>query len=78
MTKRGHLRTLVAAGPINGAVEELQALLGEAAENEADAAVIVGDLAAPGGGKASLRAIFRALGEAQLPTFGCRAPRTHR
>lgn len=69
MTKRGHLRRLVAAGPINGAAEGLQALLGEAAENEADAAVIVGDLAAPGGGKESFRAIFRALGEARLPTF---------
>ena len=78
MTTRAHLRRLVAAGPIDGAAEGLQALLGEAAENEADAAVIVGDLAAPGGGKASFRAIFRALGEARLPTFWCRAPRTHR
>ena len=78
MTTRAHLRRLVAAGPIDGAAEGLQALLGEAAENEADAAVIVGDLAARAGGKESFRAIFRALGEARLPTFWCRVPRTHR
>ena len=78
MTKRGHLRRLVAAGPIDGAAEGLRALLGEAAENEADAAVIVGDLAAPGAAK---RAFGRSSGRSAkrgYRHFGCRAPRTHR
>ena len=77
MIKRGHLRRLVAAGPIDGGAEGLRRA-GEAAENEADAAVIVGDLAAPGGGGESFRTIFRALGERGYRHFGCRAPRTHR
>jgi Icc-related predicted phosphoesterase len=69
MTGQRHLRRLVAAGPINGAADALRALLREAAESEADAAVVVGDLAAPGSRQESLRAIFRTLGEGRLPTF---------
>jgi Icc-related predicted phosphoesterase len=67
MTGQRHLRRLVAAGAINGSVDALKALLAEAAESDADALVIVGDLAA--NGKESLRAIFSTLGEGQLPTF---------
>ena len=69
MTGQRHLRRLVAAGAINGAADALQALLAEAGESDADALVIVGDLAARGNGKESLRAIFSALGEGGLPTF---------
>jgi hypothetical protein len=68
MTGQRHLRRLVAAGAIN-AGHALQALLAEAAESDAAALVIVSDLAARGNGKESLRAIFSALGEGQLPTF---------
>jgi hypothetical protein len=67
MTGQRHLRRLVAAGAIN-AGHALQALLAEA-ESDAAALVIVSDLAARGNGKESLRAIFSALGEGQLPTF---------
>ena len=63
MTGKRHLRRLVAAGAINGAADALQALLAQAAESDADALVIVGDLATRGNGKESLRAIFSSLGE---------------
>jgi hypothetical protein len=69
MTGQRHLRRLGAAGAIDGAGDALQALLADAAESGADALVIVGDIAARGTGKESLRAIFSALGEGRLPTF---------
>ena len=69
MTGQRHLRRLVAAGATNAGHALLQALLAEAAESDAAALVIVSDLAARGNGKESLRAIFSALGEGQLPTF---------
>jgi Icc-related predicted phosphoesterase len=74
MTERRHLRRLVVAGQINGASDALEALLGEVAESEADAAVIVGDLTVPWSRPESFRAIFRALGEARRPAFWVPGP----
>jgi uncharacterized protein len=63
----GHLRTLLAVGPLNGEVETLASLLSAHASG-VDAVVVAGDLAAPWDVDAYPE-IFRALGAIGKPTF---------
>ena len=66
------INRLLAAGPIGGATEALERLLGEV--DDVDAVVIVGDLGAPWSKPDTYRAIFRALGEAERPAFWVPGP----
>lgn len=62
-------RKLLAVAGIGGEVQSLERLLEELPEDGIDAVAIVGDLGAPGSKADTFRAIFRALGEADRPTF---------
>jgi Icc-related predicted phosphoesterase len=62
-------RKLVAVGGIGGEVQSLERLLEELPEDGIDAVAVVGDLGAPWSKADTFRAIFRALGEADRPTF---------
>jgi uncharacterized protein len=63
-------RKVLAVGPIRGAVEPLQQLLGEELSGlDVDAVAVVGDLGAAWSKPDTYRAVFKALGEAGLPAF---------
>jgi uncharacterized protein len=61
------VRKLVAVAGIGGEVDSLEQLL--LSERGADAVAVVGDLGAPWSKADTYRAIFRALGEGNRPTF---------
>jgi uncharacterized protein len=63
------LRRLLVAGPLNGATDTLELLLGQVAEDEIDLIAVVGDLGAPWSKPETFRSIFRTLGENGLPAF---------
>jgi Icc-related predicted phosphoesterase len=69
----GHLRTLLAVGPLNGELDTLAAVLSERGAAAADAVVVAGDLAAPWDVD-PYPAIFRALGTIGKPTFWIPGP----
>jgi hypothetical protein len=65
----------VAIGPIGGAVDPLQRLLGEELLGlEVDAVAVVGDLGAALSKPDAYRAVFNALGETGLPAFWIPGP----
>lgn len=68
------VRKLVAVAGIGGEVDSLEQLFGELSERGADAVAVVGDLGAPGSKANTYRAIFRALGEGNRPTFWVPGP----
>jgi uncharacterized protein len=68
------VRRLLATGPVNGATETLERLLGSPAAADADALAVVGDLGVPWSKGETYRAIFRSLGEAQRPAFWIPGP----
>jgi uncharacterized protein len=68
------VRKLVAVAGIGGEVESLEQLFGEMSERGADAVAVVGDLGAPWSKANRYRAIFRALGEGERPTFWVPGP----
>jgi uncharacterized protein len=69
------IQRVLAVGPIRGAVEQLQRLLREERSGlEVDAVAVVGDLGAPWSKPDTYRAVFRALGEADLPAFWIPGP----
>jgi hypothetical protein len=63
------VRKLVAVAGIGGEVHALEQLFGEMSKHGADAVAVVGDLGAPWSKADTYRAIFRALGEGNRPTF---------
>jgi len=63
------VRKLVAVAGIGGEVHSLEQLFGEMSKHGADAVAVVGDLGAPWSKADTYRAIFRALGEGNRPTF---------
>jgi uncharacterized protein len=63
------VRKLVAVAGIGAEVHSLEQLFGELSERGADAVAVVGDLGAPWSKADTYRAIFRALGEGNRPTF---------
>jgi Icc-related predicted phosphoesterase len=62
-----HLRTLLAVGPLRGAVDHLEELLAEPPTRDVDAIAVVGDLAAPSAPDYTV--VLRALGATGRPTF---------
>jgi uncharacterized protein len=69
------IRRVLAVGPIRGAIEPLQRLLGdELPRLEADAIAVVGDLGTAWSKREAYRAIFKTLGETDLPTFWVPGP----
>jgi uncharacterized protein len=68
------VRKLVAVAGIGGEVDSLEQLFGEISERGADAIAVVGDLGAPWSKADTYRTIFRALGEADRPTFWVPGP----
>lgn len=68
------LKRLLAIGTIRGAVEQLQHLLGELPESDADAVVLVGDLGSPWSRAATYRAIFKTLGVSGKHAFWVPGP----
>jgi uncharacterized protein len=63
----GHLRTLLAVGDVEGAVDALEDLL--EAEPERQAIALVGDLAGAGATAETYRTLFKALGGAATPAY---------
>jgi Icc-related predicted phosphoesterase len=63
------VRKLVGVAGISGEVHSLEQLFGELDGSGADAVAVVGDLGAPWSKADTYRAIFRALGEGNRPTF---------
>jgi Icc-related predicted phosphoesterase len=64
------VRTLLAVGPVHGEVEPLERLLAEPTSMAAiDTVAVVGDLGTAWSKTDTYRAIFRALGERDLPAF---------
>jgi uncharacterized protein len=72
MTQR--IRKLVAVAGIGGEVQVLEQLLAELPETGADAVAVVGDLGTAWSKADTYRAIFRALGEDERPTFWVPGP----
>jgi Icc-related predicted phosphoesterase len=73
MTRR--IQKVLAVGPIRGAVEPLERLLGDELSGlEVDAVAVVGDLGAAWSRPDTHRAVFRALGEADIPAFWVPGP----
>jgi uncharacterized protein len=71
----GRIQRVLAVGPIRGAVEKLQQLLDEEARGlEVDAVAVIGDLGVAWSKPDTYRAIFKALGEADLPAFWVPGP----
>jgi uncharacterized protein len=69
------IRKILAVGPIRGAVEPLKRLLGEELSGlGVDAVAVVGDLGVAWSKPDTYRAVFRALGEADTPTFWVPGP----
>jgi Icc-related predicted phosphoesterase len=68
-----HLTRILCAAEPRGDVAAVERLLATAAEIDAHAVAVVGDLAASGG-RTSLREVFRALGRGGLPTFWVPGP----
>ena len=68
------IRTLVAIADIRGEVERLERVFERLPETGADAVAVVGDLGAAWSKADTYRAIFRTLGEADLPTFWVPGP----
>ena len=69
------IRRVLAVGPIRGAIEPLQRLLGEELPRlEADAIAVVGDLGTAWSKPETYRAVFKTLGEADLPAFWVPGP----
>jgi Icc-related predicted phosphoesterase len=69
------IQRVLAVGPIRGAVEQLQRLLREERSGlEVDAVAVVGDLGAAWSKPDTYRAVFRALGEADIPAFWIPGP----
>jgi Icc-related predicted phosphoesterase len=69
------IRRVLAVGPIRGAIEPLQRLLAEELPRlEADAIAVVGDLGTAWSKPESYRAVFKTLGEADLPAFWVPGP----
>lgn len=64
---------LLAIGGINGAVEPLAQAV-EALDDDVVAIAVVGDLGGPESTPQSYRAVFRALGRAELPTYWVPGP----
>jgi uncharacterized protein len=67
-------RTLLAVGGINGAVESLERVLDQLTEKPVVAVAAIGDLGAPWSKPDTYRAIFKALGRAQIPAFWVPGP----
>jgi Icc-related predicted phosphoesterase len=69
-----HFQKLLAVGDVDGAVDPLEALLGELPELEADAIALVGNLAGRASAPEIYRTIFKALGDADCPAFWVPGP----
>jgi hypothetical protein len=63
------LRVLLTASGIGGDLDQLERLLKLLPETGAEALAVVGDLGGPWSGAEVYRALFRALGETDVPTF---------
>jgi Icc-related predicted phosphoesterase len=64
-----HIQKVLAVGSINGEVELLENLFEELDDEAIDAITVVGDLGAPWSKADTFRALFKALGHADLPAF---------
>jgi uncharacterized protein len=74
--RRGSPRVhrILVIGDVRGASQQMDDLLQGLPEGSADTVVLVGDLAAPWDKPATYRAIFKALGAADLPAFWVPGP----
>jgi Icc-related predicted phosphoesterase len=71
----GRIRKVLAVGPIRGAVQPLQRLLGEELPGlKVDAVAVVGDLGVAWSKPDTYRAVFKALGETGLPALWIPGP----
>jgi uncharacterized protein len=64
-----HIQKVLAVGGINGDVDLLENLFEELGDEPIDAVTVVGDLGAPWSRAETYRALFKALGHADLPAF---------
>jgi Icc-related predicted phosphoesterase len=64
-----HIQKVLAVGGLNGRHELVENLLAELSDEPIDAVTIVGDLGAPWSKADAYRALFKALGHADLPAF---------
>ncbi|MDX6408506.1 MAG: uncharacterized protein QOE13_1577 [Gaiellaceae bacterium] len=64
-----HIQRVLALGGINGDVDRLENLFDELDDQPIDAVAIVGDLGAPWSKAENYRALFKALGQADLAAF---------
>jgi uncharacterized protein len=64
-----HIQKVLAVGSINGEVELLESLFEELGDEPIDAVTLVGDLGAPWSKADTYRALFKALGHADLTAF---------
>jgi Icc-related predicted phosphoesterase len=72
MTTR--VRRILAAGGPRGDVDRLRQLMDQVGRAGADAVALVGNLTAEGGRPQDYRAVFKALGPSQVPTFWVPGP----
>jgi hypothetical protein len=68
------VRRLIAVAGVSGEIRRLEQLFEEVPGSGADAVAVVGDLGAPWSKADTYRAIFRVLGEGDLPTFWVPGP----
>jgi Icc-related predicted phosphoesterase len=64
-----HMQKLVALGGVNGDAELLETVFGELGDEHVDAVAVVGDLGAPWSKAETYRALFKAIGHADIPAF---------
>jgi uncharacterized protein len=68
------VRRILAAGGPQGDVDRLRQLMDQVGRGGADAVALVGNLTAEGGRPEDYRAVFKALGPLQVPTFWVPGP----